>query len=299
MIVSYSPILSVLRPHQWLKNLLVFIPLLAAHKYDQFPSLYEAVLAFFIFCLTACSVYVINDLIDAKEDRLHPRKKDRPFASGTLPRSTGHKMWTILLIVSGLLSFFFLNLNFTLCLILYFLFTLAYTFKIKRIAVLDVLALSMFYTFRIIAGAAAVEVIPSFWLLTFSMFFFLSLATMKRFIEINFFKASGKSGQVTGKGYTCDDAGLLLTFGTAAGYISIMVLALYIQDPHTISMYHAPHFIWLACPVILFWILRVWFLANRGRVHEDPIVFALKDKVSLFLALVVVGIFSLAKVWGQ
>lgn len=297
--MSYSSILAVLRPHQWLKNLLVFIPLLAAHKYDQLPSLYQAVIAFFIFCLTASSVYVINDLIDTKEDRLHPRKKDRPFASGALPRSTGHKMWMILLVISGLLSFFFLGQNFTLALTLYFLFTLAYTYKIKKIAVLDVLALSLFYTFRIIAGAAAVEVIPSFWLLTFSMFFFLSLATMKRFIEINSFKASGKSGQVTGKGYTCDDAGLLLTFGTAAGFISIMVLALYIQDPHTISMYQEPHFIWLACPVLLFWILRVWFLANRSRVHEDPVIFALKDKVSLFLAIIVVGIFSLAKYWGK
>jgi 4-hydroxybenzoate polyprenyltransferase len=282
-----------------LKNLLVFIPLLAAHKYDQLPSLFEAVKAFFIFCLTASSVYVINDLIDTKEDCLHPRKKDRPFASGALPRSTGHKMWMILLVVSGLLSFFFLNQNFTLTLVLYFLFTLAYTFKIKKIPVLDVLALSMFYTFRIIGGAAAVDVIPSFWLLTFSMFFFFSLATMKRFIEINSFKASGKSGQITGKGYTCDDAGLLLNFGTAAGFLSIMVLALYIQDPHTVSMYLAPHFIWLACPVLLFWILRIWFLANRGRVHEDPIVFALKDKVSLFLAIMVVGIFSLAKLWGK
>lgn len=297
--MSLSPILSVLRPHQWLKNLLVFIPLLASHTFDQPSRLYEAVMAFIIFSLTASSVYVINDLYDSKQDGNHPTKKNRPFASGALTRSTGHKIWPTLLIISALLTYFLLNLNFIIALVLYFICTLAYTYKLKQIPVLDVLALSFFYTFRIIAGAAAVEVIPSFWLLTFSMFFFLSLATMKRFIEINTLKASGNSGQVAGKGYTSDDAALLLNFGTAAGYISIMVLALYIQDPNAISKYQEPHFIWLACPVLLFWILRIWFLAYRGKVHEDPVVFALKDKVSLFLAIIVLGIFSLAKFWGN
>lgn len=288
-------ILSALRPHQWMKNILVFIPLLAAHKYDQTQSLFDAAMAFIIFSITASSVYVINDLIDAKEDQAHNRKKYRPFASGALSRKTGHVMWSVLLILAGVLATLFLNRDFSIYLMVYFLLTLAYSFKLKQIAVLDVLVLSAFYTLRIIAGAAAVEVIPSFWLLTFSMFFFLSMAMMKRFIEISSLKESGK---VLGKGYYSEDATIIFTFGTATGYISILVLALYIQDQHTISMYKEPRFIWLACPLLLFWISRAWFMAHRGKVHEDPIVFALQDKTSLFLAAAVVLVFALAKFGG-
>ena len=288
--------LSALRPHQWMKNILVFIPLLASHQYDQPQSLFDAAMAFIIFSIIASSVYVINDLIDAKEDQTHNRKKNRPFASGALSRTTGHMMWSALLILAGVLSTLFLNRDFSISLTVYFLLTLAYSFKIKQIAVLDVMVLSAFYTLRIIAGATAVEVITSFWLLAFSMFFFLSLAMMKRYIEISAIKESDK---VLGKGYCSEDAPILFSFGTATGYISVLVLALYIQDQHIISMYAEPRFIWLACPILLFWISRAWFMSHRGKVHDDPIVFALQDKTSLLLAVAVVSVLALAKFGGK
>ncbi len=294
--MSIFNLVSALRLHQWMKNILIFVPLLAAHKFNQTESLFEAFRAFVTFSITASGVYVINDLIDAKEDQAHHRKMNRPFASGAISRKIGHMMWIFLILLAGVLAVSLHGRDFCITLLVYFLLTLAYSLKLKQIAILDVLVLSAFYTLRIIAGAAAIGVIPSFWLLTFSMFFFLSLAMMKRFIEIGALKGSGK---VLGKGYSSEDATVLFSLGTSTGYISILVLALYIQDQHTIDMYAEPRFIWLACPILLFWISRSWFLAHRGMVHEDPIVFALQDRISLLLAVAVIFVFTLAKFGGE
>lgn len=285
-----------LRPHQWTKNLLVLVPLLAAHRYTDLASVIQAILAFFIFGLAACSVYLLNDLVDVADDRHHPRKRQRPFAAGHLSLLYGWLLWPILLLLICILASLFMTLPFGSCLAAYIFTTLAYSLWLKQNEVLDVLTLAGLYTLRIIAGAAAISVPVSFWLLSFSMFIFLSLAFMKRFSEL---KAGGDGDmqeKLRGRGYHRLDLEMVASFGTGSGYVSVLVLALYIQDRHASELYHSPQFIWLACPLLLYWISRAWLIAHRGKMHEDPVVFALKDKMSWVIAACFVGAFTLARV---
>ena len=286
---------KALRPHQWMKNLLVFVPLLASHQYSNEASLLQALLAFFVFSLTASSVYLLNDLVDVADDRHHPRKRRRPFASGDLSLLYGWMAWPLLAIVAFAIAGVFLPPLFSGVLGTYFLLTLAYSFRLKQSAVIDVLTLAGLYTLRIIAGAAAIGVPLSFWLLTFSMFIFLSLALIKRFSEIKVARDNGKEGQIRGRGYMQEDLEVVSSMGSAAGYLAVLVLALYIQDTHTAQLYATPKFIWLACPLLLFWISRAWLIAHRGQMHDDPIVFALKDRVSLVVAGCFIAVFGLAR----
>ncbi len=289
-------LLKAMRPHQWMKNLLVLIPLLAAHRFGVVTTLGEALLAFIVFCLTASSVYLLNDLVDVTDDRYHARKRQRPFAAGHLSLLQGWLIWPMLLICAFKLADSLLPFSFTVSLGAYFLLTVAYSLRLKQIPIVDVLTLAGLYTLRIIAGAAAIAVPLTFWLLSFSMFLFLSLAFIKRYSELKAARQNGQINALHGRGYSPQDLELVANLGVSAGYTSVLVLALYIQDVHTASMYATPQFIWLACLILLFWISRAWLIAHRGQMHDDPIVFSLKDRVSWIVGVLFAAVFLLAKV---
>jgi 4-hydroxybenzoate polyprenyltransferase len=288
--------LKAMRLHQWMKNLLVFVPLMASHQYADASRDVLALMAFVIFSLTASSVYLLNDLVDVQDDRHHARKRHRPFASGALSLIMGWVAWPALLLVAVVLSAWLMPVLFSVSLGVYFVLTVAYSLQLKQLAVVDVLTLAALYTLRIIAGAAAIDVAVSFWLLLFSMFIFLSLALIKRYSELKVARDAGKTGALRGRGYEPDDLELVSSLGGSSGFIAVLVLALYIQDGQAAHLYATPQVIWLACPVMLFWISRAWLIAHRGRMHDDPIVFALKDKVSWGVGAFMVGVLALARV---
>lgn len=270
--------MKALRIHQWLKNVLVFVPLLAAHMLFQPAALLHAVAAFVIFGVCASGVYVLNDLLDLGADRAHPRKRKRPFASGRLPLATGIAV-APLLTVAAFIAAYVLGPRFALTLLGYYVLTLAYSLRLKQIAMLDVLVLAGLYTMRIIAGSVAIASGLSFWLLAFSMFLFLSLALLKRYTELVVQRDAGNA-QAHGRGYATTDASLLATLGGASGYLSVLVLALYIDSTASAALYRHPQWLWLMCPLLLYWISRVWIIAHRGAMHDDPVVFAVTDNVS-------------------
>ena len=290
--------LKAMRLHQWMKNILVFVPLMAAHQYADAQRDVLALMAFVIFSLTASSVYLLNDLVDVQDDRHHARKRSRPFASGALSLIMGWAAWPALLLVAVVLSVWLMPVLFSVSLGVYFVLTVAYSLQLKQLAVVDVLTLAALYSLRIIAGAAAIGVAVSFWLLLFSMFIFLSLALIKRYSELKVARDAGKTGALRGRGYEPDDLELVSSLGGSSGFIAVLVLALYIQDGQAAHLYATPQVIWLACPVMLFWISRAWLIAHRGRMHDDPIVFALKDKVSWGVGVFMASVLALARVFS-
>jgi len=276
--------LKALRVHQWIKNALLFLPLLAAHRLFDIDAVLATVLAFVCFSLCASSVYITNDLLDLASDRQHHRKRKRPFAAGHLPLLAGPVVAIGLLIVSfGLATL--LHEVFVAVLAGYYLLTSAYSLRFKRVVMLDVVVLATLYTSRIVAGTAAIHTKPSFWLLAFSMFLFLSLAMVKRYIELLSAQKVGKIN-ASGRGYDVGDIPLIQSLGAASGYLSVLVLALYIDSPDSLALYHHPHYLWLLCPVLLYWISRTWAIAHRGVMHDDPVVFAVTDKLSQVLLVI-------------
>ena len=281
---------NALRVYQWVKNLLLFVPLIAAHKANDVELVLHGLVAFLAFSLCASSVYLINDLFDLDADRAHPWKSSRAFAAGRLSISRGIAAVPILLVpafaIAARLPFAFMAI-----LALYFAAALLYSLRLKRSAVLDVLVLAGLYTLRLLAGAAAVSVPASFWLLAFSMFLFLSLALVKRVGELGNLPADGSAA---GRGYRRDDLPVLLALGTASGYTAVMVFALYINSSTSELLYRHPRALWLLCPLLLFWVSRVWLVTHRGEMHDDPIVFAFRDPVSLWLVVPAAAILWLA-----
>ena len=282
----------VLRVHQWLKNLLLFVPLLAAHDIANGAALLSLTLAFVSLSLCASSVYIANDLLDLESDRLHPRKRNRPFASGVVPSWMGVLIAPLILAVgmgiAGLVGGQFLW-----WLAFYFVLTCAYSWLLKQLILIDCLTLALLYTLRIVAGAAAVGHHLSFWLLAFSGFLFLSLAFVKRYAELEVQLLSGKE-KIHGRGYRTSDAPLIQTMGIVAGYSSVLVFALYLNSEAVLKLYAAPELSWGAVPVILFWISWMWMQAHQGKMHDDPLVFAVKDRASLiagasFAAILLAG----------
>ena len=276
--------LKALRLHQWLKNLLVFVPLLAAHRFTDQDAILLSCLAFLAFGLSASGVYVLNDLLDLEADRAHPRKRSRPFAAGRLSLRSG-LVAAPLLTLAGLALGWLVAPLFAAVLGGYYVLTLGYSLGWKRVPILDVILLAGLYTVRIIGGAAAIGTVPSFWLLAFSMFIFLSLALLKRYIE---FVGLAERGEVkaVGRGYHLDDQPLLLALGGSAGYLSVLVLALYINSPESQALYTRPEALWLLCPLLMLWISRAWMKAHRGTMHDDPVVFAATDRFSLLVAAI-------------
>lgn len=272
-----------LRPHQWIKNALVLVPLAAAHRIGAESSVAVGLLAVAAFCLCASSVYLLNDLLDLEADRAHHRKSKRPFAAGDISILTGLLLTPALLVIAAILTAF-LPGKFAAVLISYYVLTVAYSFKLKSAVLVDALTLAGLYTLRVIAGAAAVSVPLSFWLLLFSIFLFLSLAFVKRFAELEVMRQQGRL-RAAGRGYHVEDLSLLQSLGTASGYLSVLVLALYINSPEIAGLYHRPKVIWGLCVLMLYWISRVWMVAQRGNMHDDPVVFALKDPVSIAIGI--------------
>jgi 4-hydroxybenzoate polyprenyltransferase len=273
-----------------MKNLLLFVPLLAAHKLTNLDTWLALILAFFSFSLCASSVYIVNDLLDLESDRQHPRKCDRPFASGLVPTWMGIVLAPLLLLSSLTLAQY-VGGTFLPWLLFYFVLTCAYSWGLKRLMLVDCLTLAMLYTVRIIAGAAAASMALSFWLLAFSVFLFLSLAFVKRYAELQEQLLNGKQ-KAHGRGYYTSDAPLVQMLGIASGYAAVLVLALYLNSDAVVQLYRAPEFVWGAVPVILFWVSWMWMKAHRGEMHDDPLVFAVKDRASLISGVVFAAVLA-------
>lgn len=286
---------KALRLHQWTKNLLIFVPLLASHRMNELSLLLNGLLAFFFFGLCASSVYLLNDLLDLDDDRHHPTKRERPFASGRVSLKTGLMLIPLLLAVAFAGAFLLLPWEFTAVMMAYYLLTLTYSLSLKRMMMIDVITLGMLYTLRLIAGTFAIGVSPTFWMLTFSMFLFQSLALVKRYAELREARRTGDSGKTRGRGYFPKDLDMIASLGSASGYLSVLVLALYVQDESIVALYRHQQVIWLSCPLLLFWISRIWMLTHRGQMHEDPVVFAIKDKSSLVVGALFALTFWLAR----
>jgi 4-hydroxybenzoate polyprenyltransferase len=282
----FRSILRALRPHQWAKNVLILVPLCTAHRLGDLDALAAGLAAVVAFCLCASSVYLLNDMLDLEADRGHPRKSKRPFASGDLSLATGLALAPALLVLAAVIAAF-LPGKFQLFLGAYYVLTFTYSVKLKRMLLVDAVALAGLYTLRIMAGAGAVSVPLSFWLLLFSVFLFLSLAFVKRYAELDALRRQQRL-QALGRGYRVEDLAVLQSFGTASGYLSVLVLALYINSPEIEPLYHRPKAIWMLCVLMLYWISRVWMTAHRGGMHDDPVVYALRDRVSLGIGLLAV-----------
>ncbi|WP_170843604.1 UbiA family prenyltransferase [Luteibacter sp. UNCMF331Sha3.1] len=283
---------KALRIHQWIKNVLVFLPLLASHRLLEVDSLIPSLLAFFCFGLCASSVYITNDLLDLPADRQHHRKRNRPFAAGTLPLIAGPVL-AVILLVAGFGLAMFVSRSFIGVLLAYYVLTSAYSIRLKRVMMLDVVVLATLYTTRILAGTAALHTKPSFWLLAFSMFIFLSLAMVKRFTELLTLQKSGKV-KASGRGYDVEDIPLIQSLGASSGYLAVLVLALYVDSTASMSLYEHPHYLWMLCPLLLYWISRTWAIAHRGVMHDDPVVFAVMDRTSQILGVIAAVIVAAA-----
>jgi 4-hydroxybenzoate polyprenyltransferase len=271
--------IRAIRLQQWIKNSLVFVPPMLAHVVLNVQILRDSLLAFFAFGLCASSVYLTNDLFDLVADRAHPRKRHRPLAAGTISTRAGVGGAALLLLAAAAIAAL-VSTDFALALSCYYFATWAYSLRLKRIALLDAMLLATLYTIRIIAGAAATGVPLSFWLLAFSVFVFLSLAFAKRYAEVEAARRAGLPSSL-GRPYDAADMPVIMSLGIAAGYSAIVVMALYINSPESQALYQRHKPLWLICPLMLFWISRIWMLAARGRLHDDPVVFALRDPVSL------------------
>lgn len=281
--------LRAIRIHQWLKNLLLFVPLLTAQAFS--PSAFVlAATAFIAFGCVASGTYLLNDLLDLGVDRRHPRKSRRPFAAGDIGPGVGLAAMLVL-VAGGLAIAAAVSLPFLLSMLAYLALTLAYSLYFKTYVLLDVFLLAALYTVRIVAGALAIGVAPSSWLLLFSIFVFLSLALVKRCSELELMQSQARAA-ASGRDYRVADKAVLSTMGAAAGYISVLVLALYVDDPVVRARYSHPFMLWALCPFMLYWISRLWIKTARGEMHDDPLVYSLRDRAS-WIMVVAMGVTTL------
>ncbi|GAB4292108.1 MAG: UbiA family prenyltransferase [Roseovarius sp.] len=280
--LPWRAMLAELRPHQWLKNVLVFVPMLAGHALHP-AALAGAGLAFVAFCLVSSAGYVLNDLMDLAADRSHPRKRHRPLASGRLPIALGTAMVPALLL-AGLGLAVSCGGALLAALAGYFALTTLYSVSLKRHPVADIGTLAVLYTLRIIAGGVATGIVPSVWLLAFSMFFFFALAAVKRLAELVDLARRGDA-RARRRGYLVDDLPLVAQMTTASGYISVLVLALYLNSPAVQELYGAPWLLWGICLVLMYWISRMVLVAYRGQMHDDPVIYAVREPKSLVCIL--------------
>jgi 4-hydroxybenzoate polyprenyltransferase len=287
---SPSPLLHALRPHHWVKNLLVFLPLVAAHRWGEAPLWLSSVLAFVAFCLCSSAVYLANDLSDLDDDRAHPQKRHRPLAAGVLSLRWALTAIAVLLVMSLVLA---VAAGALLQIAAYALAALAYSFWLKTRALIDLFWLVGLYLLRVLAGAAATGIVPSDWLMALSALVFASLACAKRCAELTGV-ALGVLPLPRRRGYRPEDQGLLTAVGLAAAVATQIVVLLYLQEAGAGKLYARPSWLMLAGAVVLGWLMRVWLLVGRGRMQADPIVFALRDLTSLAAGLALVGCFLLA-----
>jgi 4-hydroxybenzoate polyprenyltransferase/phosphoserine phosphatase len=281
------------RLHQWAKNILIFVPMLLAHELSL-PLILEALVAFFCFSLCASATYIVNDLLDIDADRRHHKKRFRPFAAGDLSAAAGVGIIVIFMALA-FTGAMFLSSAFLGWMLVYLVTTLSYSLYLKRVVLIDVILLSGLYTLRLLAGGAATRVEFSPWLAAFSIFLFLSLAMVKRFSELQNIRAQGNSLS-NGRGYLLADIEQIRSFGTASAYASVVVFAFYIYGSGASGLYHHPSRMWLMTPLMILWLSRVWLLASRGELDEDPVIFAVTDRMSLLIGLCIAFIAILAAV---
>ena len=286
--------LKAMRPQQWVKNLLIFAPLVLGHHLQDFDKVVACVLAFIAFSACASAVYVLNDLMDIEADRHDPKKRQRPFASGEFPILYGPVLAAGLLLFAVVLSLAALPLEFLGMLGIYVLVNLLYSFWLKRKFVLDVMLLAGMYALRVLVGGVAAEIEVSEWLLAFSIFLFTSLAFAKRHAELARHAEEQAGERLRGRGYGVGDLSIIESIGPTAGYMAVLVLALYINSPEMKVLYTRPWALWMICPLMLYWVTRIWFIVKRGELDEDPVVFALRDKVSLGIGLLVLLLSAIA-----
>lgn len=282
-------LLRAMRPQQWLKNLLVAVPLIADPG-QGFQALLPIIAAFIALSLAASSGYLINDLLDLSDDRSHPRKRTRPFAAGTLSSAIGTQAIPVLLALSFITAF---TVSATLLgvVALYFVATVAYSVKLKQHTLIDICVLAFLFTLRIIAGGVAIASGLSVWILAFSMFIFFALAAVKRLAELTDSETAGR--ETSRRGYIASDRGIISQMAITSGYLAVLVLALYVDEPTTQAKFGTPWLLWGVCPLLIFWISRMVLVADRGEMHDDPMVFSLKNSTSrlvvLFCVLLVAG----------
>jgi 4-hydroxybenzoate polyprenyltransferase/phosphoserine phosphatase len=284
---------ATLRLHQWAKNLLLALPFIAARQTLNLDTSFRFMLAFLAFSLVASGIYVLNDLSDRHTDRLHPTKKRRPIAAGEISIPAALAL-AFLLPVSGLLLAWSISTGFQVLLGIYIIANLAYSFLLKRTPMLDVVILSGMYSLRIFAGGEATHTPVSYWLLVFSTFFFMGLALLKRYTEVSSLLLSDLKADFSGRGYLSSDTLLLFGLGLGCSVASVLVFSLYLNSPQVSNLYSNPAYLWFLIPMLLYWNGRTWLLAVRKMVHDDPVIFALRDRVSWLIAFLAMGILAAA-----
>ncbi len=290
-----------LRLHQWVKNVLVFVPLVASQRFSEEHSILLAVYAFVVYGLCASSAYLLNDLLDLSADRAHPRKRHRALASGALSIAAAMVLVPALLVLALALAWAISKL-FAVLLAAYYVVTNLYAFWLKRVPILDTVILAGLYTFRILAGAAAIDVVPSFWLLAFSMFFFYSLALAKRHSELvelvdstpNPASERGRDSLIPGRTYRAQDLSTIISQGTSSGHAAVLILAFYINSETVQTQYRRPEALWLICPLMLYWLAKLWLNAQRREITDDPVIWAMTNRVSRAIAVLCAVFFILA-----
>ena len=285
--------LRLLRVHQWAKNLLVFVPLVSAQAFTLI-AFGNAVGAFVAFSLAASAMYIINDLVDLDSDRKHPRKNRRPLAAATVSITRAAALAPVLLVVAFGLALFVGNL-FAATISAYVILTMAYTFSLKRKMLIDVIALALLYTIRVIGGATAISVFVSEWLLGFSMFIFTALALIKRYVELAV-RVDESLPDSSSRNYRKSDLDIVAALAAAAGFNAVTVFALYISSDTVSRTYRHPLALWLICPILMYWLARALMMAHRRMMDDDPIVFALRDRNSQF-ALGLVGLVLIGAIY--
>jgi len=272
-----------LRVYQWSKNALIFVPLFVSGLFLNIELVLDVIVGTLSFGLLASSTYIINDLLDLDADRNHHKKKNRPLASSDISIQQGIFASALLMLISLVVSWQ-LSESFFLVILLYLFSTLFYSLKVKQYLIMDVIALASLYTMRIFAGAFLIDTIMSFWLLSFSMFIFLSLALVKRCAElVN--RPDGGTTVIVGRGYIKDDYYLLSSFGASSALLAVLMFCFYVNNNALTNQYQEPHILWLILPALCYWLMRMWIKTHRGEMHDDPIVYSLKDKGSLITVL--------------
>lgn len=277
------PLLKTIRVHQYVKNLLIFLPLLLSTTALDIQQWLKYIIGFLSFCSTASIVYVINDLLDLEADRLHPRKRHRGFACGNISITQGICILVVLLALTISLCFY-MSSNFIITLVSYFLITCCYSFYLKKLVLIDTFTLSILYTIRLIAGITLINHGYSDWLIAFSIFFFLCLAYVKRFTEL--FKANDEGREIHGRGYRLEQISLIKVLGIVSGYIATLIFSLYIQSEKALSIYQHIEILYVINLLLLYWISYIWLMAYEGKMHDDPIVYAIKDKTSWIVGII-------------
>ncbi len=278
-----------LRVYQWVKNVLLVVPIALAHQLHDFDSLVNVLFGVVAFCFTASTVYIINDIADVEHDRVHPRKRFRPLAAGHLSVPLAIALAAVLLTSAVVITITLMPVAFAGWLAFYAIVTTAYSFVIKRLVLIDVIALAGLYSLRIAAGGAAADVPVSTWLLGFSLFLFMSLAFLKRYTELlDTIERDGRT--VSGRGYHVGDADFVLVAGAALGFVAVLVFTRYLDAQQVRDLYTHPEYLWLIAPCLVYWISHLWLRAHRGEMHDDPIVFAARDAASWIVGAAVVGI---------